>query len=694
MDSQSEKTEIKSGISRRSLFKGAIAGLGLWAIKNSPLAKVEQLSQQIDENKRKEEKQKKEFKIEEVLLDPTELLDKVAERIEQKPPEARTQYQKQFLTTFGPSSNGEKKVNREDLINGYKKFGGEIVNIRKAMSDLNIFPGLDIDMNLPFFSNLTSPFADLIKSVNSSGDPYISLWHFSRLVNVGEWLGKASQGTYDDQKANSIIYNKQFVDLQLLNKNIEAEWDFIIKAQRYGKIEGFESRRKDAEELQIKINETIDKSLPLAFARFKYDALGPGRGHFREFYDSSSKGEFIEEHNFIRGFNAWLIERGIIKSSLSSPNTQDYFNSYLLEVIHELGHGVDPLFQDRQDIFYIHHPGDYFNYLKAYLDMFGHFKDLLDGNPKTGIAPINSEGVEAILLDPLAIRDGFGIDQIETEEDAKEIQQELDDIFQLCVHLEHPEDGKKYRQVIEEMGLSNLFIKSKYGMFFNWQALLGEKGDHAHYQQAFLDNISSFDRISRQHILELKDMVQNIFVNKSKDYGDFEKKLMADIVIRMKSVYILASFVLLRGLEQKGMLKKDDTVLYPIYQKLSGMVYWQFAHAATGTLGEYLRLAGLMPDIRIAGDKQLPSIFNEASELRKSSPYFSYSEKYDNPVPDFLEKLYKDIVEIQKRRAILWGADIANPKFKDNPNQAYTAIASDVIEDDLGLNDLYGHGVG
>ncbi len=691
MDSQSEKTETKSGISRRSLFRGAVAGVGLWATKKSPLAKVEQFSHQIDEKKIKKEKEEKEFKIEEVLLDPTELLDSITDEIDKVPFSERSKAQTSFLETFGSES---KMENRIMLIGGYQVFGPQIVSLRQKLIQLNLFPGEDIDYNLPFFSNLIRPFKVLIKCASSKATSDMSFGDYRDLVMSSGWLGSALRGTYDEQKANIVTYNKQFVDFNTLNENIETEWDFIIKAQRQGKIEGFEQRRKDAEEIQIKINEVIDKNLPMAFARFKFNALGPQRGHFREFYDSSSKGEFIEEHNFIKGFNAWLIEKGIIKSSLAGPNAQDYFNLYLLEVIHELGHGVDPLFQDRQDISQIHHPKDYFSFLSGYLDMFEHLKELLDGNSKNGTKPINSEGIEALLLDPLAIRDGFGVDQIETEEDVKQIYQELDDIFQLCVHLEHPQDKKKYQQIIKEMGLDDLFIKRKDGMFLNWQALLGEKGDHAPYQQAFLDNISSFDQISRQHILELKYMMQKVFIDKKNDYSDIERELMADIVIRMKSVYILASFILLRGLDQKGMLKKEDTVLYPIYQKLSGMVYWQFAHAATGTLGEYLRMGWHIPEMRIVADKQLPSIFSEAQKLRESSLYSYYYKKYGNSVPDFLEKLYKDIVEIQKRRTVLWCADTVNSKFKENPNQAYAEIASEVIKNVLGLNDLYGHEVG
>lgn len=629
-------------------------------------------------------KPKTELTVEKALLDPTSLLDNVTDKINRIAPKYRTDIQKGFLMMFSSSENeGFTRDYRDVLIGGYKKYGPEILKVRQKLTNLNLFPGQDINHDQPFFSNLNGPFDRLVQMVNEKAPFDLKREDYDGLLKLCEWFRNALAGTYDQQKNNYIGMGGRYVDLKNLKDNIRAEWDFVIKAQRWGKIEGWQSRRIEGEQVELGIIDVIRKNLPLALAKFNFFSFDHRRGYYRE-VPGEGKGEFVGQREFFDGIMSWFVQRGIISNSSGINDAQSDFSNYLLVLTHELAHGVDPLFTDTPDRFFMFHPKDYLDYLDGYLDMEADFLGLVDGDRKKGIKPITAQEIEWWFMDPLAVKEGFGTDEITSSDGARTIIKELYLPIRLCVELEDPKEGPKLRKLVEKLGLEELFIKNKNGMLLNWRQKLGESGKCQRYQQVFFDRVTSFDHISTSNINSLEEMVTDIFIEKKGDYEDWEREMMAGVIIRMKSLYMFASYALLRGMEREGILQKDDFVLYPIYQSLSTSVNWQLAHAMTGPLGEYLSMSG---DMRRPPEMQEKNFVDSARLIRRTSAreYKGESER----IPRFLERFHHHIVKAQKNRSRMWGADTVEPKFKANPNLVYPEIAKEVIEGVLGFTSLF-----
>jgi hypothetical protein len=678
MDKQTNELPIQKeppkGITRRNFLKGIGAGV---AYALAP--KIPNLPAIPTETKEIVPLAKKEWKIEEVLLDPTELLNKVSDRIQQQPPEARTAFQISFLETFGPNQLAQERTNRPNLINGYKKYGSEILNLRKRLNDANIFPGSDIDWDQGSFSNLIRPFQSLIQIVDAPDNLNIDINpnDYSELISLSNWFQFALEGSYDEQKTKCINYSKYFVDLKGIEKNIQSEWDLILKAQSKGKIEGFRQRRIEGENLQIQINEVINNKLPLAFAKFKYDSLYERRGFYSE-VEPGAKGVFVGGDNFLDGFNSWLIQKGTVRTSTPVENAQALFNQYLIDIFHELGHGVDPLFVlPDKDTFYMFHPEDYFNYLGEYVSMFEDIKDFMNGDSKKKIPAATANEIEGYCIDPLAIYT-FGVDELSGPGKVASLKSELDSLYSLCSNLEHPLDKKKYQKAIydKRKKLDQLFVKNDKGMLLTWENTFMHCSLDAN--KILIDNISKFNAISRNNIQELQSLVSKIFDDPNVDYKNPLTIEVGHIILNIKSMYMMASLSLLDNLATEKIIKNDgQNNLFPIYQRLAHLIYWEHAHAATGPMGDYLKMADEYQDTRITPDEELGNILAAAQMERKVLPYSILAKQYGPTVADSYRNLYAHITEIQKKRATMWGA-------KD-PSLVYPEIANEVITNLLDL---------
>lgn len=664
MDKQSNQEAINKKPSRRQFLQG-ILGTGALAIlpKNLPAIQEQEIMP-------------KEWHLEEVLLDPTELLDTITEKINKIPQNERNTQLQSFLNSFKPGEENEPSQ-YQNLIDGYKQFGQQIINIRQKLINTNLIPGYSVDFNTPFFSDLISPFSELISlaSVPDIKNLSISQHGLAALSNTSNWI--ATDGW------------KYPPNMDVLKDNIHGEWEFYRKYQRISRIDDREYRPQNGEEIQIQTLEKLNEYLPLALSGFRFSSFVNGRGYFTNI-NNSERVQFMPEYPFFRALE--LKEQiGNRTLDIDWGTAQDYFTDHLVSLLHETNHGFDPLFTTQQvnniNLFYLTKPQDYFNYLESYTNMFMDFTDFLDNAPASDL--------EGLLLDQLSIREGFGVDEILNENDAQNVLSEMDDLFQVCVLIENadPETAQRHSAILEETGLDKFFSDNSDEMLLCWQNtfpnLPPDFADvHTSYQKVFRENVTSFNRISKQQIIELKTVVYKTFIENPTEYTDFEKREIAKRIINIKSTYMLGSYSLLRNLDKQGELNMQTShVLYPIYQKLALAVNWQLAHVATGPMGEYLTMSYMPPDIRIDQENYLNTVVDRAEFYRESDYSVNFSNQYSSTVPLFLEKLYSHVgINIQRARAKMLGAT--------NPDTVYQDLTKDIINNVLGLDDLYGRSVG
>lgn len=649
------------GISRRTFLKLLAAGTAAALIKDLPIVVP---SEEIE--------LKNELSLDEAILDPTRVIDAVSKKIlaTKKP----TGPQQSFLDAFSESSKNKKtkEIYRNGIIEGFKKYGEQILDLKRDILDLDIFPGRNVNWDIPGFSNLISPIATLLNQANSFGEPEMTYEQYDDLVTLTNWFNGTRKGTFEEQDKAFIKYARGEVNLKSIESKIDSSWDAIFKEHEWGYIPEWRKHKDEIKNAFINIIRTIDKHLPLGYAEFDQIILvtgGNGRDYFNEL-GYGQKEAVINVDEFFTGYAKMLIDSkkmpDVLPYSFGDTPPQLYFNRFLIANVHELGHGLDPLYtgRDTSRRFYIDHPDKYFSYMKEYVAM------LRDWNKSIDL--MGSEDIDIFFMDPLSIRDGFGIDEIDFKEGLDQFNVEMEMLKEVVSQINHPIDGPKYQKILKEIGIDNLFLDGNRDMFESWQHWLDESL-RASDQLIFTKNIKSFNQISVNHLQEFQKVINDVFKN---DYHS-DRSYVQRVAVKTKSMYILACYKFLRELTKRGEIKNDGSnALFSIYQGFSDMVNWQACHAATGPLGQYLALAHNEPDIRKNPENQLAGIFDDAKLER------AQGESKEKPILiRCFEDLYTHIVEIQKRRAALWGA-------KDN--SVYPELAKDVINNVFKLPGLYG----
>lgn len=669
------KTSKKEGISRRKFLRMAATVIGVTALPFS-------LS---GDTPLKETVEKKEWSLEDVLTDPEPFIDNVVSKLKSLPKNKLTEVDENFIFTYPPAPIEKVNLNRTELIKAYKKYGAIILDYRERFKKIDVFPGRDIDTEMGYFSSIIRPWKDLINKFSDESDP--SRWHVSPenlqdLNNLFSWF----QGDFFDSKYKDSYYNDKAqneVNIKSIIKKIDETWDDALKSQILGYLPEWMKHKDEAKNSFIKTLDIINKNLPFAFAEFNNEVLvtgGTGRARFEELgFDQKEVIMNIDE--FISGYTKLLVDTGeldIGKIPIGLPYnpSQFFFNRFIIAQIHELGHGLDPIFNDNAWRFSIFKPEDYFSYMGEYVKL------LEDWNSSVG--KMDGQEIDMFFIDPLSIRDGFGIDELATSSDRGQFYTEMEMVREVCLYIEHSnidhaKDGERYREIIKEIGLDNLFTKGDSEMLKSWQFWLGKENERTIFQEEIANQIPSFGIISSEHIQDFEDMAQKHFEKYVR--GDVLVNTEWDeIVIKMKSTYILAAYRFLSELVKRGEIKNDGaSTLYSIYQGFSDMIYWQACHAATGPFGEYLNLAYGEADIRRQPEDQLAPIMTIADRERTNSN-ISSSQR----LISCFENLYKNIVKIQAKRTVLWGA-------KDN--SIYPQMAKEIFNEAFGI-DPYGYGKG
>jgi hypothetical protein len=365
-----------------------------------------------------------------------------------------------------------------------------------------------------------------------------------------------------------------------------------------------------------------------------------------------------------------------------SADAQAFADDASIVLIHELGHRVD-LNNGAMDFFYFH-TGDLIDYAESISNMFETFFQFIDGDPRKGIKPAVRE-LEQLFYDPIAAR-MIGTDEIRSANDLARFEGELDTLMEIFPLIN---ENSKLEKFIKSSGM-DWFFKNKGKNLVNWDLRIKEiaHGNLSYLFNVFLANhqkgpsvqsldtdsrLSSFSGITPQHLKEMKQMVRDLFV--SRDNPGINQ-FAIHTLLEMKSLYLLVSYSFLRQAIKAGVVKPDVTFL-----KLQGLVIWQLMHWMTGPINQYLPLASNVPQtLHVPMNKLTESSIKEANRQRKQMSGF-----FNPRTSSFLDGLSRHSLNIQNKKAKMWGADITSGVTEGNESEVYSRLAELVTDEILKL---------
>lgn len=649
-ENQSESGQSR-GLTRRQFLKtAAVVGAAAMGIDTS----------QVYAQGGKENPQTPDIPLDEVLTNPIYYINQACKKVIEKVVNENKDlnyYQQEFIDAFSIEHSADRdkaEHNINVLRNGYETLGigkrvAEIMGRAIAITnngqvDWNKLFDYGAHQDLFLLNKTYLPF-ERIAIGGYNYDMGLYELHNDLLLLV-DWLEPTMA---EDPKSAYRERALEWARSSDVDENVERVTRYLNQARRMGlEDEGVDQATPGAyKDLKLIIQEEKE-IFPLA--NLNTDNIIPNETNTRAYYHPINKDIVLTS----------------ILQSLQEQSDEESLSWMLITLIHEQGHGFDPQ-KDFGAMLYYLEPEALLDYAEGYLEAIEDYY--------YGVKSLTGAQIEQLMLDPGQVME-IGIDAIDGEEDLEQFRREVGKVKEVA-EFAQTEEGQR---LVEETNMQWFFGQDGQKIYVAqgieadiyeslpplYQSGLPGWGILWTLNTNNVENINHFQnlgKISPEHLDELVKITEQYQAQYAQATG------VKQSLIRMKSIYMLASFAYLQHINDIEPI--DNThELYPTYIYLTAWVNDALTHQLTGPVGEYMYRNGMQWDIASDPHDQVERAVelmeqNNRTLAREQAKEQGIHDYYPTQQTGIVETTYRHAAKLQKLRARLWQATDPEGAYAD-----------------------------